>query len=120
VNKARWALERLVREPWLIATFSWMEGMSDTLRRRLQLAAERFGQTLILLRREARGASWGALRLYVHGVAMDQGGRTLMVETLRARGRMPCTVRIELDEHTQAVRKAATVSQAGGRAHRTA
>lgn len=35
VGKARWALERLVRQPRLRAMFSLMEGMSDTLLRRL-------------------------------------------------------------------------------------
>lgn len=118
VAQARWALERLVREPKLRATFAWLEGLSDTLLRRLQLAAERSGNSLILLRREARGATWGALRLRVRGLPVDEG-RTLMVETLRARGGlMPRPVKIEVDDGALSVRMAAVLPHGAGDAQR--
>lgn len=112
LKEAHWALERLAREPALNATLAWADGLSDTLLRRLQLAAERSGQALMLLRRHARGASWGALRLRVSGLPVDEG-RALLVETLRARGgMMPKPVRIEVNDGALSVRVAAVLPHA--------
>lgn len=108
---ALWALERLAKNTGLAATFAWLPDLKDVELRRLQLAAERSRQTLLLLRdrQEAGRSSWGALRLEVRGVPGD-GPRVLEVATLRARGALPRPVRIEVDNVTGVVRSAAVVS----------
>ena len=108
---ALWSLERLAKNTGLAATFAWMPDLGDVELRRLQLAAERSKQTVLLLRNEAQAgrSSWGELRLKVSGVPSD-GPRVLQVMTLRARGAMPRPVRIEVDNVTGVVRGAAVVS----------
>jgi protein ImuA len=103
-----WALERLAKNTALEATFSWLEGLRDVELRRLQLAAERSNQCMLLLRNpdEAGRSSWGALRLRVQAVP----GGMIEVTTLRARGgTMPRPVRIEVEDGTGAVRGATVV-----------
>jgi hypothetical protein len=103
-----WALERLAKNASLAATFSWLGGLRDVELRRLQLAAERSGQCMLLLRdgQEAGRSSWGALRLKVQAVP----GGMIEVTTLRARGaNMPRPVRIEVEDGTGAVRGATVV-----------
>lgn len=111
-KEALWALERLVREPGLAVVISWLDGLTETFLRRLQLAAERSGQVLLLLREQAGAAtSWGALRLLVGGEPGPRGARQLTVETLRARGgRMPRPVRIEVEDGSGVVRGASLLS----------
>lgn len=107
---ALWSLERLAKNASLGATFSWLPNLRDVEVRRLQLAAERSRQAVLLLRNtaEAGRSSWGALRLQVRGVPSD-GPRLLEITTLRARGGMPRPVRIEVEHGTGAVRGAAVV-----------
>lgn len=107
---ALWSLERLAKNTGLAATFAWLPGLKDVELRRLQLAAERSRQAVILLRdeQEAGRSSWGALRLKVSGVPGD-GPRILSITTLRARGAMPRPVRIEVDDVTGVVRNASVV-----------
>jgi hypothetical protein len=103
-----WALERLAKNASLAATFSWLPGLRDVELRRLQLASERSGQCLLLMRDpdEAGRSSWGALRLRVQAVP----GGMIEVTTLRARGgTMPRPVRIEVEDGTGAVRGASVV-----------
>lgn len=103
-----WALERLAKNASLAATFSWLPGLRDVDLRRLQLASERSGQCMLLLRdpEEAGRSSWGALRLRVSAVP----GGMIEVTTLRARGgSMPRPVQIEVEDGTGAVRGAAVV-----------
>jgi protein ImuA len=105
---ALWALGRLCKNAALAATCAWLPGLKDVELRRIQLAAERSGQCVLLLRepQEAGRSSWGALRLSVQAVP---GGR-LEVTTLRARGgNLPRPVRIEVENGTGAVRGAAVV-----------
>jgi hypothetical protein len=110
-----WALERLAKNASLAATLSWLPGLRDVELRRLQLASERSGQCLLLMRDpdEAGRSSWGALRLKVQAVPAARGpGRGGMIEvtTLRARGgSMPRPVRIEVEDGTGAVRGASVV-----------
>lgn len=108
---ALWSLERLAKNTGLAATFAWLPDLKDVELRRLQLAAERSKQTVILLRdeQEAGRSSWGELRLKVRGVP-SAGPRVLEITTLRARGAMPRPVRIEVDNVTGVVRGAAVVS----------
>jgi hypothetical protein len=109
-KEALWALERLAREPGLRVVLAMLPGLTDTMLRRLQLAAEGSGQALLLLHgaEDASRASWGALRLRVRG----EGGPRMLVEVLRARhGRMPRPVRIEVDHETGAVRASAVLPQ---------
>ena len=108
---ALWSLERLAKNTGLAATFAWLPDLKDVELRRLQLAAERSKQTVILLRdeQEAGRSSWGELRLKVRGVP-STGPRVLEITTLRARGAMPRPVRIEVDNVTGVVRGAAVVS----------
>lgn len=107
---ALWALERLAKNASLSATLTWLPNLRDVEIRRLQLAAERSKQCVMLLRNseEAGRSSWGALRLQVRG-APSEGPRLLEVTTLRARGGMPRPVRIEVENGTGAVRGAAVV-----------
>lgn len=107
---ALWSLERLAKNTGLEATFAWLPELRDVELRRLQLAAERSKQAVILLRseEEAGRSSWGELRLKVSGVPSD-GPRTLDITTLRARGAMPRPVRIEVDNVTGVVRGASVV-----------
>ncbi|MCA8913195.1 MAG: hypothetical protein KDB82_15960 [Planctomycetes bacterium] len=104
---ALWALERMAKNASLSATLSWLPDLRDVEIRRLQLAAERSRQTVLLLRNseEAGRSSWGALRLKVQSLP----GGQLEVTTLRARGGMPRPVRIEVEHGTGAVRGAAVV-----------
>jgi hypothetical protein len=110
---ALWTLERLCASASLSATFAWLPGLRDLELRRLQLAAERSRQCVLLLRREeeAGRSSWGALRLQVRGVPSGGAARVLDVITLRARGGMPRPVRIEVEHGTGAVRGSAVVPQ---------
>ncbi|MCA8914959.1 MAG: hypothetical protein KDB90_06070 [Planctomycetes bacterium] len=119
-KEALWALERLAKNASLDATYTWLPDLRDVELRRLQLAAERSGQCVLLLRseKEAGRASWGELRLKVEGVPSDgpyfakaTSGRPRLIEvtTLRARGGMPRPVRIEVEHGTGAVRGAAVV-----------
>ena len=104
-----YALERLAREKHLRATLAWPGALQDTFLRRLQLAAERSGQCVMLLCARAGETSWGALRLRVRAVR-GQGARVLEVHTLRARGGiLPRPVRIEVDDGTLSVRMAAAL-----------
>jgi recombination protein RecA len=110
-KEALWALERLAREPGLAVVLASLPELTDTMLRRLQLAAESSGQVLLLMQPEAARASWGALRLKVRGEPGD-GRRRLLVEVLRARGgRMPRPVRIEInDDFTGTVRASSVLS----------
>jgi protein ImuA len=114
-KEALWALERLAREPGLKVVLAALPKLTDTMLRRLQLAAETSGQCLILLRSdsEAARASWGALRLRVRGEP-GNGERRLLVEVLRARnGSMPRPVRIEIDDDFKAALRAHPVLSHG-------
>lgn len=123
---ALWSLERLASSPALSATICWLDKLRDIELRRLQLAAERSGQSLLLLRDadEAGRASWGALRLEVRGMPGDGRVRRLQVTPLRGRGGiLPRAVRIEVENGTGAVRGASVVPHRAldaepGRAHR--
>ncbi|MBK8207222.1 MAG: hypothetical protein IPK87_10625 [Planctomycetes bacterium] len=107
---ALWALGRIAREKSIAATLAAVPKLTDTDLRRLQLAAEDSGQTLMLLRSpsELSRASWGALRLMVCG---EPGpGRRVVVEVLRMRGAaMPRPILLELDDDSMAVRTSAVL-----------
>jgi protein ImuA len=110
-KEALWALERLAREPGLKVVLASLPGLTDTMLRRLQLAAESSGQVLLLSRpeKEVSRASWGALRLMVTAEPGD-GARRMLVDVLRARnGSMPRPVRIEVDDETGAVHASAVL-----------
>lgn len=110
-KKALWALERIAKDKSVGATLACVEGLGDTEMRRLQLAAEASGQTLLLLRaeHELSRASWGALRLRVRGEIGD-GERRIIIETLRARGGFaPRPVVIEIEHGTLAVHTSAVL-----------
>jgi hypothetical protein len=109
---ALWSLERLAKNRALSATLCWMDKLRDVELRRLQLAAERSGQCLVLLRSEqdAGRASWGSLRLEIRGEPGDESVRRLRITPLRGRGGIrPRPIRIEVEHGTGAVRGAAVV-----------
>jgi len=114
VREARWALERLARDKNIAATVAWMEGLSDTFMRRLQLAAESSGQTLLLLSEKPQKAGhWCALRLHVQAQPTTGAARRITVEVTKARGgAMPAPVHIEIDDETGTV-SASAVSANG-------
>lgn len=109
-KRALWALERIAREKNIGVTIAAIPGLTDTELRRLQLAAEHSGQACILMRAagELSRASWGALRLAVRAETTGGRARTIVIETLRARGGgMPRPIRLELENDTLAVRTSA-------------
>lgn len=112
-KQALWALERMAREPGLAVVLASLPGLTDTMLRRLQLAAESSGQVLLLMQSGDARASWGALRVRVRGEP-GEGARRLLLEVLRTRGgRLPHPVRIEIDDDfTGAVRASAVLSHA--------
>lgn len=98
---ALWSLERLVRSNSLNATLAWLPRIENLEMRRLQLAAERSGQALILLRneRDVGRSSWGALRLKVEAQPGDAQTRRLLIHMLRTRGgRIPQSVLLEISK----------------------
>jgi hypothetical protein len=110
-KKALWALERIAKDKSVGATLACVEGLGDTEMRRLQLAAESSGQSLMLLRaeHELSRASWGALRLRVSSEPSEEN-RRIVVETLRARGGfMPRPILIEIEHGTMAVHTSAVL-----------
>jgi hypothetical protein len=112
---AVWALERMAKNPDLGATVCWMHGLTDVQQRRLQLAAERSGQCVLMLHSEAHTgrASWGALRVKIEGrPSAEEGFRRLCVTPLRGRGGVvPTPIEIEVEHGTNAVRDASVVPQ---------
>lgn len=104
-RQAHWALERLARDKNIVVTVGWLEGLSDTLMRRLQLATEGSGQTLLLLAEKPQKAGhWCALRLKVQAQATTGAARRIVVEVMKARGgAMPAPVRVEIDDETGTV-----------------
>lgn len=111
-KRAFWALERIAREKNVGAVLAALPGLNDTEVRRLQLAAESSGQTLMLLRSPAElsCASWGALRLLVRAEPGD-GNRRIVIETLRMRGAMPPRpILLELEHDSMVVRTSAVLS----------
>lgn len=111
---ALWSLERMAKNPDLGATVCWMTGLSDVEQRRLQLASERSGQIVLMLTNEqhAGRASWGALRIRVEGLPTIGGDRRLRITPMRGRGGIvPAPIELEVEHGTNAVRRAAVVSQ---------
>lgn len=108
---ALWSLERMAKNPGLVVTLSWLPDLRDVEVRRLQLAAERSGQAVLLMRGSEPGhASWGALRLGVRAEPGAPDTRRLRIEVLRMRGGMPGqAARIEIEHGTDVVRGSAVV-----------
>lgn len=104
-KEARWALERLAHDKNIAVTAAWLARLSDTTMRRLQLATEGSGQTLVLLPGKPQKAGhWCALRLNVQPLPTQGTARRMHVEVIKARGGvMPAPVRIEIDDETGAV-----------------
>ncbi|MBX3472787.1 MAG: hypothetical protein KF754_00180 [Planctomycetes bacterium] len=104
-RQAQWALGRLAREKGIAVTIAWMKGLSDTLMRRLQLAAEESGQAIILLAESSsKSAHWCSLRLAVRPEPTTGHARRLCIEVVKARGAaMPRPVHIEVCDETGAV-----------------
>jgi hypothetical protein len=108
-RQARWALERLAHDKNMAVTLSWMNGLSETFVRRLQLAAEGSGQAVLVLAEKPEAASrWCSLRLVTRPEPTIGGARRVTVEVAKTRGAaMPRPVRIEVDDQTHAVSSSA-------------
>ena len=72
-NEALWALEQAARCPGVRVVLSWLDRSSTAVMRRLQLAVERSGVTVILIRPASvlRQPSFADLRLHVQTGGCD-------------------------------------------------
>jgi protein ImuA len=96
-NQSLWALEQSARCPGVRVVLCWMDRCSSAVMRRLQLAVERSGVTIVLIRpaNVLAQSSFADLRLHVQTVnppqtvfppkARSQRQRDYMVRLLRSR-----------------------------------
>ena len=89
-----WALEQSLRSEAVSAAVGWIDDVSDTVLRRLQLAAEIGGGIGLLVRPASRRTtkSWADMRLLVHPVPTGDSPAApwrVRVEMLHCRGGFP-------------------------------
>lgn len=88
---ALWALEQLARCTGVAVAFTWIDRLSATAQRRLQLAVERSGTTIFLIRPSSvlHQPTWADLRFLVQadggGAAETRAASPLQVQLIRSR-----------------------------------
>lgn len=110
-SDALWALEQTARCPGVRVAMAFLEQASSAVMRRLQLAIERSGVTIVLIRPTSilNQPSFADLRLYVTTVqpapAGTTGRRQLKVQLLRSRHGLQHTghALLEVEHETGAV-----------------
>lgn len=110
-SDALWALEQTARCPGVRVTMAFLEQASSAVMRRLQLAIERSGVTIVLMRPTSilNQPSFADLRLYVTTAQPARAGiagrRTLKVQLLRSRHGLQHTghALLEVEHETSAV-----------------
>ena len=110
-SDALWALEQTARCPGVRVVLAFLEQASSTVMRRLQLAVERSGVTIVLVRPASilHQPSFADLRLHVTAaqpaLAGLTGRRRLKVQLLRSRHGLQLTghAQLEVDHETGAV-----------------
>lgn len=99
-SDALWALEQLARSPGVRVVMTWVDRLSSTAQRRLQLAVEKSGVTVFLMRPASalRQTSWADLRFHVQSnsqTAADSANVT--VELVRSKNSVRCHGQVLLD-----------------------
>lgn len=110
-SDALWALEQVARCPGVRVVLAFLESASSAVMRRLQLAVERSGVTIVLIRPASilNQPSFADLRLYVTtaqpALAGITGRRQLKVQLLRSRHGLQHTghALLEVEHETGAV-----------------
>jgi len=110
-SDALWALEQTARCPGVCVVLTFLEPASSAVMRRLQLAVERSGVTIVLIRPASilHQPSFADLRLHVTGAQPAMAGltgrRRLKVQLLRSRHGLQHTghAQLEVDHETGAV-----------------
>lgn len=110
-SEALWALEQSARCPGVRAILCWLDRATSAVMRRLQLAIERSGVTLVLIRSASAlsQASFADLRLHVQ--AAEQPLQSLRPE-MRARQKRFYAVRLLRSRHGLQHEGTASLSQA--------
>jgi hypothetical protein len=112
-SEALWALEQCARCPGVRLVVCWLDRVTSTVLRRLQLAVEHSGVTVCLMRPASvlRQPSWADLRIGVQPI----GNTKVQFRLLQARNQVPggTAVALAIDHETGAVR---SLSQLAGAA----
>jgi protein ImuA len=99
-----WALEQTARCPGVRVAMCWLDRVSSTALRRLQLAVERSGVTVFLIRPDSalRQSSWADLRIGIRGLA----AATVQIQVIQARNQVQnsSVVQLTIDHETGVVR----------------
>jgi hypothetical protein len=82
-----WALEQIALSAGVRVVMCWLDRVSSTVLRRLQLAVERSGVTVFLIRSNAamNQPSWSDLRLHMKAETAAENFGTIAVRVLRSR-----------------------------------
>ena len=93
-----WALEQIARCAGVRIVMAWIERLSSTAQRRLQLAVENSGTTVILIRpvQALAVASWADLQFHVQSVPVVRGPMSGLVDVQAARVSEAASVRSRL------------------------
>lgn len=99
-SDALWALEQLARSSGVRVVMMWVDRLSSTAQRRLQLAVEKSGVTVFLMRPASalRQTSWADLRFHVQSktqAAID--GAQVTVQLVRSKNSVRCHGQVLLD-----------------------
>lgn len=125
-TESLWALEQLARCSGVCVLLAWIDRLSSTAQRRLQLAVENSGVTVMLMRPSiaARQTSWSDLRFQVSPVRnrRDSFDSEIQVRLLRCRNAVQSTGRVimkasdetgDVCEISELARSAQTASATG-------
>ncbi|MCA9033567.1 MAG: hypothetical protein KDA91_00495 [Planctomycetaceae bacterium] len=105
-----WALEQTARSVGVRAILCWLDRVSSTALRRLQLAVERSGVTIFLMRPSSvlMQSSWADLRLHVSRVTLPchDVGKAISIRVLKSRQSVlqrQQSVLLKIDDETGAL-----------------
>lgn len=99
-SDALWTLEQLARCPGVRVVITWVDRLSSTAQRRLQLAVEKSGVTVFLMRPTSalHQTSWADLRFHVQSASQTATDRTYMtVQLVRSKNSVRCHGQVLLD-----------------------
>lgn len=116
-----WALEQVSRSPGIRLVVCWIDRMSSTVQRRLQLAVERSGVTVFLIRPATalNQPSWADLRFHLQyssaAANLDVGHSSIQLKLVKTRNSITHNGQLQLDwdHETGAVREISKLAHSG-------